>query len=340
MARTDRARFGLGLNLPYVEGSMDGETPRWADILAMAQTGESIGFDGLWISDHVGFGDPEGDWSGAWESWTLLSALAASTSRVTLGNYVLAVSFRNPALLAKMAETLDEISGGRVILGLGAGWNEPEYTSYGVPFDDEIQAVRGCPPDHHGHAPPWVVDAMTGTRSRPAAPGSQPRGPRPTGLPVMVGANGPRMLRLTAELADQWNGGLPGLDEVPGMLQDMDEACRAVGRDPTTIGRSAEVLVRTVAAPAGVAAEEARDARRPGVDRRAAAGARRLRVRSSPGPVAPEFARGRRGVRAGHRATARRRLIASPGKTTGRRRPFLSSPRRGVASAGPPAPSR
>ena len=118
---------------------MDGQTPRWADILAMAQTAESIGFDGLWISDHVGFGDPDGDWSGAWESWTLLSALAASTSRVTLGNYVLAVSFRNPALLAKMAETLDEISGGRVILGLGAGWNEPEYTSYGVPFDDRFK---------------------------------------------------------------------------------------------------------------------------------------------------------------------------------------------------------
>ena len=71
------------------------------------------------------------------------------------------------------------------------------------------------------------------------------------GLPVMVGANGPRMLRLTAELADQWNGGLPGLDEVPEMLQDMDDACRAVGRDPATISRSAEVLVRTVPAPAG-----------------------------------------------------------------------------------------
>ena len=72
----------------------------------------------------------------------------------------------------------------------------------------------------------------------------------------MGGANGPRMLRLTAELADPWNGGLPGLDEVPGMLQDMDDACRAVGRDPATVSRSAEVLVRTVAAPAGVAAEE------------------------------------------------------------------------------------
>jgi len=234
---------------------MDGQTPRWPDILAMAQTAESIGFDGLWISDHVGFGDPHGEWQGAWESWTLLSALAASTTRVTLGNYVLAVSFRNPALLAKMAETLDEVSGGRAILGLGAGWNEPEYTSYGVPFDDRFERfedalriitdmLRLGSSTHDGHT--------IQTRSARI----QPRGPRPAGLPVMVGANGPRMLRLTAELADQWNGGLPGLDEVPGMVQDMDDACRAVGRDPTTISRSAEVLVRTVPAPAGVPAED------------------------------------------------------------------------------------
>jgi probable F420-dependent oxidoreductase len=255
MSGPDCAPFGLGLNLPYVEGRMDGRTPRWADILAMAQTAESIGFDGLWVSDHVGFGDPAGEWSGAWESWTLLSALAASTSRVTLGNYVLAVSFRNPSLLAKMAETLDEVSGGRVILGLGAGWNEPEYTSYGMPFDDRFQRfedalriitdmLRLGMSTHDGHT--------IQTRSARI----QPRGPRPGGLPVMVGANGPRMLRLTAELADQWNGGLPGLDEVPEMLRDMDDACRAVGRDPATISRSAEVLVRTVPAPDGVPAEE------------------------------------------------------------------------------------
>src|SRR5688500_9827934 len=126
----------LGLNLPYVEGSMDGRTPRWTDILAMAKTAEAIGFDALWVSDHVGFGDPDSDWRGAWESWTLLAALAASTRRVAIGPYVLAVPLRSPALLAKMAETLDEVSGGRLILGIGAGWNEPEFSSYGIPFDD------------------------------------------------------------------------------------------------------------------------------------------------------------------------------------------------------------
>ncbi len=250
-----RRGFELGLNLPYVEGAMDGRTPRWVDILTMARTAEAIGFDAVWISDHVGFGDPAGEWRGAWESWTLLSALAASTSRVALGNYVLAVPFRNPALLAKMAETLDEISGGRVILGLGAGWNEPEFSSYGVPYDDRFrrfedglriitQMLRDGSSTHDGRT----------IRTRNAR--VRPRGPRPTGPPVMVGANGPRMLRLTAELADHWNGGMAGLDEVPGMLEEINEVCRAVGRDPATLTRSAEVLVRTVGAPAGAPTEE------------------------------------------------------------------------------------
>ena len=226
---------------------MDGRTPRWSDMLAMAQTAESIGFDAIWVSDHVGFGDPDGAWEGAWESWTLLSALAASTSRVALGNYVLAVPFRNPALLAKMAETLDEISGGRLILGLGAGWNEPEFTSYGVPFDDRFrrfedglriitEMLRRGSSTHDG--------GTIQTRSARI----EPRGPRPDGLPVMVGANGPRMLRLAAELADHWNGGLRAIDEVPAQLAAIDDACRAVGRDPATLTRSVEVLVRTVPA--------------------------------------------------------------------------------------------
>ncbi len=98
MTRPEPRRLELGLNLPYVEESMDGRTPRWSDMLDMARTAESIGFDAVWVSDHVGFGDPAGEWQGAWESWTVLTALAASTSRVALGNYVLAVPFRNPAL--------------------------------------------------------------------------------------------------------------------------------------------------------------------------------------------------------------------------------------------------
>ena len=243
----------LGLNLPYVERSMDGRTPRWTDILAMARAAESMGFTTVWVSDHVGFGDPAGDWSGAWESWTLLSALAAATQRVELGTYVLAAPFRQPALLAKMAETLDEISGGRVILGLGAGWNEEEFTSYGVPFDDRF--------DRFEDALRIVTSMLREGRSTYEGPTAytrsarlEPRGPRPAGLPVMVGATKPRMLRLTAELADHWNAGMRGIDELPAMLAALDTACRTAGRDPATMTRSAEVLVRTSAAAARHAA--------------------------------------------------------------------------------------
>jgi probable F420-dependent oxidoreductase len=233
----------LGLNLPYVERSMDGATPGWADILAMAQSAERVGFDSIWVSDHVGFGDPDGDWSGGWEAWTLLAALAASTSRVALGSYVLAMPFRNPALLAKQAETLDEVSGGRLILGIGAGWNDIEFETYGVPvdrrfdrFEDGLRIITSMLRDGRAtHA-----CRMLSARSAVLAP----RGPRPTGLPVMVGAGGPRMLRLTAELADHWNGGMRAIDEVPPLLADLDAACAAVGRDPRSIARSVEVLVR------------------------------------------------------------------------------------------------
>jgi probable F420-dependent oxidoreductase len=238
-------RLELGLNLPYVEGSMEDRTPRWTDILAMARTAESIGFDGLWISDHVGFGDPDGRWRGAWDSWTLLSALAPVTSRVTLAPYVLAMPLRNPALLAKMAETLDEVSGGRLILGLGAGWNEPEFTSYGLPFDDRFRRFE--------ESLRIIADMLRTGRSTLAGETVQtrsarlePRGPRPNGLPIMIGTTGPRMLRLTAELADHWNGGLRRIEEVPPLLEAVEAACADVGRDQATLTKSVEVLVRTL----------------------------------------------------------------------------------------------
>jgi probable F420-dependent oxidoreductase len=221
----------------------------------MAGAAEEVGFDAVWVSDHVGFGDPDGEWGGAWEAWTLLSALAASTTRVQLGTYVLAVPLRNPALLAKMAETLDEVSGGRLILGLGAGWNEPEFRSYGLPFDDRFDRfedslriiaamLRTGRSTHAGR--------IVTTRSARLAP----RGPRPGGLPIMVGAAGPRMLRLTAELADHWNGGLRLADEAAELLARLDEACRAAGRDPADVTRSVEVLVRTIPAPDGRPADD------------------------------------------------------------------------------------
>jgi probable F420-dependent oxidoreductase len=252
------SRLRLGLNLPYTEGQLDGGTPRWSDIRTMATLAEDVGFDAVWVSDHVGFGDPASSepdaWHGAWESWTLLSGLAEATRRVELGTYVLCTPFRNPALLAKMAETLDEVSGGRLILGLGAGWNEVEFSSYGFPFaerfarfEDSLRIIasmlRTGRATHAGRLEHAIRARL------------EPRGPRPAGLPIMVGAGGPRLLRLTAELADRWNGGLRTVAETREALAALDAACAAVGRDPATLERSVEVLVRPGPAPADVPTE-------------------------------------------------------------------------------------
>ena len=253
--------FGLGLNLPYVEGSMDGATPRWTDIRDMALAGERVGFDALWVSDHVGFGDPAGKWTGAWESSTLLAALAAITERVHVGHYVAAAPYRNPALFAKATETLDEVSGGRAIAALGAGWNEPEFRSYGFPwarrfdrFEDGLRIVTAML--REGRA------THDGRRERAWNARLEPRGPRPGGVPVMVGSTGPRMLRLTAELADDWNAGLRTPEECQPLVEALEAACAEVGRDPGTITRSAEVLVRTLPpADGGDAEPEKRELR-------------------------------------------------------------------------------
>ena len=224
---------------------MDGATPRWVDILAMATEAEAIGFDALWISDHVGFGDPDAGWSGAWESWTLLSALAAATSRVRLGTYVTAVPYRNPALRRRWPRRWTRSPADGWSVGLGAGWNEAEFRAYGFPFErrfdrfeDGLRIItsmlRTGRADHEGR-----LERARGARL-------EPRGPRAGGLPVMVGAAGPRMLRLAAELADEWNGGLRSADELPPLLAAVEAACRAAGRAPSSLRRSAEAMVRTI----------------------------------------------------------------------------------------------
>src|SRR5260370_19543534 len=125
----------VGLLLPVSEGQMDGGTARWADLLAMAQTAEAVGFDSLWLADHLIYRCAGQGESGPWEAFTILAALAAVTKRVQIAPLVACTSFREQALLAKMADTLDEISGGRFILGLGAGWNQPEYSAFGYPYN-------------------------------------------------------------------------------------------------------------------------------------------------------------------------------------------------------------
>jgi alkanesulfonate monooxygenase SsuD/methylene tetrahydromethanopterin reductase-like flavin-dependent oxidoreductase (luciferase family) len=200
---------------------------------------------------------------GPWECWSLLAALAASTRRMEIGTLVTCAGFRNPGLLAKMAETVDEISGGRLILGLGAGWHEPEYRAFGYPFERRFdrfeEALRVIRPllttgkvDHHGEF--YQLENCE----------LRPRGPRPGGadrestgretggretLPILIGAlsTGKRMLRLAAEYADQWNGwlvhGRSHPDEVPPLTAAVDAACAKAGRDPATLVRTLGVMV-------------------------------------------------------------------------------------------------
>jgi probable F420-dependent oxidoreductase len=208
-------------------------------IRAIAQQAETDGFDSIWLADHLLYRKPGEPTRGIWECWTMLAALAEATQRVEIGTLVLCNSFRNPAILAKMATTADEVSGGRLILGVGAGWNEPEYQAFGLPFDHRVDRFEEAlqilkPLLREGH-----VD-FAGQYYQARNCDDVPRGPRQAGPPLLVGSEGPRMLKLTAQYADLWNTGYMGQPEtMASRLAKIEAACREIGRDPATIGITA-----------------------------------------------------------------------------------------------------
>jgi len=238
----------LGIILPEGEGDLDGRTPRWSDYVAMATLIEGGGFDSRWFVDHLIYrndasGRPP---QGAWECWSILAALAAATSRVEIGSLVTATSFRNPALLAKMADTIDEISGGRLILGIGAGWNEVEYRMFGFPFDHRVDRFAEAYTIISGLLRDGAID-FVGQYYTARACELRPRGPRPGGPPIMVGSRGPRMLRMTLPSVPIWNGwlcdGHSAPEAYPSLVEPVDDGCRAVGRDPATLERTVSISV-------------------------------------------------------------------------------------------------
>jgi alkanesulfonate monooxygenase SsuD/methylene tetrahydromethanopterin reductase-like flavin-dependent oxidoreductase (luciferase family) len=170
----------------------------------IAQRAESTGFDSLWLYDHMLYRSEGEPTIGIWECWTFLSALADATQHVELGTLVACNSFRNPALLAKMAITLDEVSQGRLILGIGAGWNKPEYDAFGWPFDHRVsrfeEALQIIRPLLKG----GKVD-FEGKYYQAHDCEIKPYGPRAGGPPLMIGSFGERMLSLTVKYADLWN---------------------------------------------------------------------------------------------------------------------------------------
>jgi alkanesulfonate monooxygenase SsuD/methylene tetrahydromethanopterin reductase-like flavin-dependent oxidoreductase (luciferase family) len=243
---TGRAgKLQLGLLLRTGEQSKPaGRVIGWAEIREMSEMAEAVGFDTIWVADHLIFRNAgsvvmePGVARGPYEAWTLLSAIAAVTSTVTLGPFVACNSFREPALLAKMADTLDDVSGGRLLLGLGAGWHEPEYTAFGFPFDHLAgrfeEALKIIVPLLKGetvtfHGTYYHVDDALLT----------PRGPRPGGPPIWIGAKGPRMLRLVGQYADAYNTVWhTDVSQSLPRFANMEAACREVGRDPSTMMRT------------------------------------------------------------------------------------------------------
>ena len=237
----------IGLMLPVGEDETTGRSRSFDHLRAMAVAAEDGGLDSVWCADHVLFrsGD-EPKTRGIHEAWTLLSAFAAITSRVTLGPLVLCVPFRNPALTAKMAATFDEVSGGRLVLGLGCGWHRPEFDAFGYPFDHRVSRFEEAleimvPMLRTGSA------TFRGRWHRAEQADLVPPHPRPGGPPIMIAGKQPRMLQLVARHADQWNAAWYGhpdkADELRERLANLRAALDAAGRDPATLTLTAGVFV-------------------------------------------------------------------------------------------------
>jgi probable F420-dependent oxidoreductase len=222
----------IGIQLPEVERDV-----RWPEYAAMALAAEECGFDSIWLGDHLLYDAPE---RGPWEAWTLLSALAAVTERVKLGPLVTCAGFRPPGVLAKMAATVDEVSGGRLVLGLGAGWNEREFVAYGIPLDSRVSRFE--------EAFAIVRGLLAGERvtlhGRFHSAEDAVLLPRPARqVPLMIGSNGPRMLAAALPHVSSWNTWYVDYGNTAegfaALNARISEAAERAGRDPAEIERSA-----------------------------------------------------------------------------------------------------
>ena len=241
-------RFGLAL--PHYDTSFAGEPVRWDSVREVALVAERSGFDSIYVSDHFfldwgKYGGPE-DVQGSLECWTTVSALAAATERVRIGTLTLCNDFRNPALLAKMAATVDLLSGGRLDLGLGAGWYEPEYAAAGIPFERPGTRI-----DRLAEALQIVTRLLDGERldfdgRHYKTKGGMAR-PRPAQQPrphVFVGGKGDRLITTAVRYADGWNmSWLGSFDTYRERASFADAACEREGRDPKCFRRSAGVYM-------------------------------------------------------------------------------------------------
>lgn len=235
----------IGLVLPMGESFVDGSTARWSEIRDLAIRAEEIGLDTVWTADELLWRPEGGRTQGWWECVAMTGAVAAATSRIKVGTWVLSALHRNPGITAKAAETIDEISSGRFVLGLGSGHAGRQAHAFGLPEDHVFgrfaEAVEIIVPLlRQGRAD------FEGTFHAARDLEHRPVGPRPGHIPIMMGAKGPKMLQLAVRHADIWSWYVEersDLTEFGPRLATMLEACDAAGRDPATIGRSAGIVV-------------------------------------------------------------------------------------------------
>ncbi len=234
-------RIGLIIGL---HGRPEGEPPppRWSFIREQASTAERIGFDLVVFEDALLY-----EWGeavhGLWESMTVAGALAAATSRIEFGQSVINAPYRSPAMIAKMADTLDEISGGRYILGIGAG-NTDDYANFG--FHEDLRYSRFAEGIEIIHSL-LKTGSVDFAGSYQSAKGARMvfRGPRPQGPPIVLAAGSPKMLRLAARYADGWNWWttrpVDGSEDLALVIHELERACEEEGRDPSTLTRSVDL---------------------------------------------------------------------------------------------------
>ena len=231
--------FRIGVQLPEVE-----RVVRWPEYLAIARAAEEVGFDSIWVGDHLLYVDEDGRERGPWDAFSVLAALAVATERVTLGPLVACLAFHPPGMIARMTAAIDEISRGRFVLGVGSGWNEKEFRAFGFPFDhlasrflESFEVVRRLLDGERvtSKGEYWSVeDAVL-----------LPPPARRT--PLMLGSQGPRQLAATLPYADSWNTWYTSFGNTAEGFAPLNEwiseAARAAGREPGEIERSACVFL-------------------------------------------------------------------------------------------------
>ena len=236
----------IGLALPQYDFSVPGERPlRWETLAGWAERAEALGFDSVWLSDHLfldisRYGAPGGD-HGCFDPLVAFAAIARRTSSVRLGTLTLCTPLRPATVLAKALATLDVVSGGRLTVGLGAGWYEPELAAAGLALErpgarlarlaESVQVVRGM----FGGGP----FSFDGRYERAEAARCLPRPVQRPGPPVWVGGKGDRLIELAGTLADGWNTAWIWSTEAwAGRAALLDAACERAGRDPASVARS------------------------------------------------------------------------------------------------------